>query len=99
MSHKPDADSAVQRARRTWNIDQWGSGYFDVDEDGQALVRPLGEVEPGPSLPLRGLVDQIRQAGLRLPVLIRFTDILHDRVEQLCAAFDQAMGEENFESG
>ncbi|MBY5985682.1 biosynthetic arginine decarboxylase [Halomonas sp. DP5Y7-2] len=99
MSQKPQPDAAVQRARRTWNIDQWGSGYFDVDEAGQALVRPLGEVEPGPSLPLIGLVEQVRKAGLRLPVLIRFTDILHDRVEQLCAAFDQAMAEESFTSG
>lgn len=28
--------SPALRARRTWNIDQWGSGYFDVDDHGQA---------------------------------------------------------------
>lgn len=91
--------SPAQRARRTWNIDQWGSGYFDVDDSGHALVRPLGSEAQGPSLPLDTLVAELQQAGLRLPVLVRFTDILHDRVEQLCAAFDTAMQEEDFAGG
>lgn len=91
--------SPAHRARHTWNIDQWGSGYFDVDDAGQALVRPLGEEAEGPALPLTSLASQLREAGLRLPVLVRFTDILHDRVEQLCAAFDGAMAEEDFEGG
>ncbi|GEK47665.1 biosynthetic arginine decarboxylase [Bisbaumannia pacifica] len=91
--------SPAAKARRTYNIDQWGSGYFDVDDSGQALVRPLGSEIEGPALPLRGLVSQLREAGLRLPVLVRFTDILHDRVEQLCAAFDLAMREEQYDGG
>ena len=93
------ASGPAQRARRTWNIDQWGSGYFDVDDNGHALVRPLGSEAEGPALPLAPLVDQLREAGLRLPVLVRFTDILHDRVEHLCDAFDLAMGEEEYHGG
>lgn len=86
-------------ARRTYNIDQWGSGYFDVDDHGRTMVRPLGSEVEGPILPLSELTDQLRQAGLRLPVLVRFTDILHDRVEQLCGAFDAAMAEERYQGG
>ncbi|NIC07092.1 biosynthetic arginine decarboxylase [Billgrantia bachuensis] len=93
------ASGPAQRARRTWNIDQWGSGYFDVDDSGHALVRPLGSEAEGPALPLAPLVDQLREAGLRLPVLVRFSDILHDRVEQLCEAFDLAMTEEEYIGG
>ena len=93
------ASGPAQRARRTWNIDQWGSGYFDVDDEGQALVRPLGSEAEGPALPLAPLVDELRAAGLRLPVLVRFSDILHDRVEQLCEAFDLAMSEEEYVGG
>ncbi|WP_110670421.1 biosynthetic arginine decarboxylase [Salinicola halophilus] len=88
--------SPAAEARRTYNIDQWGSGYFDVDDQGRTLVRPLGSETPGPSLVLDTLVDRLREAGLRLPVLVRFIDILHDRVEQLCMAFDQAMREEQY---
>lgn len=87
------------RARRIYNIDQWGSGYFDVDENGHALVRPLGSDTNAPALPLDELADQIRATGLRLPILVRFTDILHDRVEQLCAAFDNAMTQEGYDGG
>ncbi|MGO2008676.1 biosynthetic arginine decarboxylase [Vreelandella alkaliphila] len=87
------------RARRTWNIDQWGSGYFDVNDHGQALVRPLGSDAEGPALPLSGLVRQLQTAGLRLPVLVRFSDILHDRVEQLCGAFDVAMQDIDYQGG
>lgn len=93
------ASGPAQRARRTWNIDQWGSGYFDVDDAGHALVRPLGSEAEGPALPLAPLVDQLREADLRLPVLVRFSDILHDRVEQLCEAFDLAMREEEYAGG
>ncbi|GHE22130.1 biosynthetic arginine decarboxylase [Halomonas urumqiensis] len=92
-------DNPVQRARRVWNIDQWGSGYYDVDDAGNALVRPLGSEAEGPALPLSELVTELRRANLRLPVLVRFSDILHDRVEQLCAAFDTAMAEEHFSGG
>ncbi|MEC4766131.1 biosynthetic arginine decarboxylase [Halomonas sp. CUBES01] len=91
--------TSAQRARRTWNIDQWGSGYFDVDDRGQALVRPLGSDAEGPALPLSGLVRKLQQSGLRLPVLVRFSDILHDRVEQLCGAFDVAMQELDYTGG
>ncbi|MGE6780797.1 biosynthetic arginine decarboxylase [Vreelandella titanicae] len=91
--------SPALRARRTWNIDQWGSGYFDVDDQGQALVRPLGSDAEGPALPLSGLVRQLQSAGLRLPVLVRFSDILHDRVEQLCGAFDAAMSDCDYQGG
>ncbi|MBZ9559146.1 MULTISPECIES: biosynthetic arginine decarboxylase [Modicisalibacter] len=91
--------ATAEQARRTYNIDQWGSGYFDVDDHGHAIVRPLGSEAEGPALPLDALVDELRGAGLQLPVLVRFTDILHDRVEQLCAAFDTAMAEEAFNGG
>ena len=93
------AGSPAKRARRVWNIDQWGSGYYDVDDTGHALVRPLGSEIEGPALPLDDLVAELKAAGLRLPVLVRFIDILHDRVEQLCAAFDTAMAEEEFRGG
>ncbi|MDX1467396.1 MAG: biosynthetic arginine decarboxylase, partial [Halomonas sp.] len=99
MSQPKSKAGPAQQARRTWNIDQWGSGYFDVNDEGQALVRPLGSDDDGPALPLQPLVHKLREAGLRLPVLVRFTDILHDRVEQLCAAFDTAMQEEAFAGG
>ena len=99
MSEMATTSSPAVRARRTWNMDQWGSGYFDVDDHGQALVRPLGSDAEGPALPISALVRQLQAAGLRLPVLVRFSDILHDRVEQLCGAFDAAMQDVDYQGG
>jgi hypothetical protein len=57
-------------------------------------VRPSG---PG-SLPidLKALVDDLRSRGINLPVLIRFSDILRTRVEQLFGAFQQAIAENDY---
>ncbi|OHV07609.1 biosynthetic arginine decarboxylase [Kushneria phosphatilytica] len=91
---------SLQEALRTWNIDQWGSGYFDIDPQGRVVVRPHGNApeQQRPALPITELATRLQQAGLRLPVLVRFTDILHDRVEQLCAAFDRAIQEQGYDA-
>ena len=65
MSDMATSSSPAVRARRTWNMDQWGSGYFDVDDHGQALVRPLGSDAEGPALPISALVRQLQSAGLQ----------------------------------
>ena len=43
MSEMATTSSPAVRARRTWNMDQWGSGYFDVDDHGQA--QPVTETD------------------------------------------------------
>ncbi|ANF56860.1 biosynthetic arginine decarboxylase [Halotalea alkalilenta] len=85
-------------ARRTYNIDQWGSGYFDVDAEGDVLVRPKGEAGT-PAIKLTELTRRIEAVGLRLPVLVRFSNILHSRVEHLCRAFDRAISELEYQGG
>jgi arginine decarboxylase len=45
---------------------------------------------------LKELVDDLRSRGLNLPLLIRFSDILRTRVQQLCGAFQQAIAENDY---
>ncbi|MDN3516754.1 biosynthetic arginine decarboxylase [Aquisalimonas lutea] len=80
----------IQQARELYNTAHWGSGYFDIDDGGHVVVHPRG-TSHGPGIDLAGLADQVQAAGLSLPVLVRFVDILHDRVERLCDAFRSAM--------
>ncbi len=77
----------LQHAREVYNIDHWGEGYFDINEQGHLIVLPRRAREP---VDLYALIGKIREAGLSLPVLVRFTDILHDRVASLCQAFARA---------
>ncbi|MGH8455172.1 MAG: biosynthetic arginine decarboxylase, partial [Nevskiales bacterium] len=77
-----------EQARSLYNIDHWGEGYFGVNAAGHLSVRPRRN---GVELDLFRLVDKVEQDGLALPVLVRFSDILHDRVDVLCDAFAGAM--------
>jgi arginine decarboxylase len=86
------SDWTIDDARAVYNIAWWSGGYFDVGAKGHLTAFPDGERD-GPSLDLFALTDELREAGLSLPVLVRFSGILRHRVRTLAAAFDRA-GEE-----
>ena len=63
-----------------------GVGYFAINDGGNVEVRPQGA--DSTPIDLYELVGQLREAGLSLPLLVRFPDILQDRVRKLTGAFD-----------
>lgn len=87
----------IDRARRTYSVPHWSDGYFDIDSQGRAVAQPLGAA--GPKVVLDEVIDAARAEGLRLPVLLRFSDILGDRLRRLQAAFAQAMAEAEYAGG
>ncbi len=87
----------VAKARERYAIPHWGEGYFDVDAAGRVVVSPRGA--DGPALPLAELVEAARARGSRLPLLLRFCDILHHRRERLRAAFARAMADWHYTGG
>lgn len=77
-----------------YNINGWGRGFFTINDAGNVEVTPAG---PGSTrIDLKKLVDDLCSRGLRLPLLIRFSDILRTRVEQLSGAFRQAIAENDY---
>jgi arginine decarboxylase len=92
-----DKPWSIADARRTWSIANWGEGYFDVGDDGALRVRPRRG--NGPEIRLPDVVAAAQEQGSRLPLLVRFSDILRDRREQLQAAFARAMREWNYPGG
>lgn len=92
MSHwSPDL------ARKTYSIPHWADGYFDVDVQGRIVVRPKGA--QGPAIALPEVVDASLAQGGNLPVLVRFPDILGDRLHKLQAAFAQAQKDWDYPGG
>ena len=85
----------IQNARDTYNTAHWGNGYFDVNAAGNLSARPNRDAQH-PGIDLFKLAGEIKETGLSLPVLVRFTDILHDRVDTLCGAFADAMREHDY---
>ncbi|HEX4896100.1 MAG TPA: biosynthetic arginine decarboxylase [Solimonas sp.] len=80
------------QARALYNMPQWGEGYVDVGADGHVLVRPHRERSPV-AIDLYQLAQRLQREGLQLPVLVRFTDILSDRVDALTGAFAAVIAE------
>ncbi len=74
-----------------YGIDRWGDPYFAVSERGHVIVQPRGE--RGGALDLVELVEELQGRNLGLPLLIRFDDILEDRLERLHAAFERAIAQ------
>jgi arginine decarboxylase len=78
------------KARQQYNVSGWSAGYFDVDEAGHLVAQPAGSPD-STTVDLYALAHAVRDAGLSWPVLLRFTDILHQQVDRLCGAFDAAI--------
>ncbi|MDK2123355.1 arginine decarboxylase [Parachitinimonas caeni] len=78
----------VADSRSVYGIRHWGAGYFDIGSNGQVIARPNGP--QGGTIDLYELTHSLRQAGLSLPMLVRFPAILQDRVRQLTGAFNEA---------
>jgi arginine decarboxylase len=84
-------------ARHTYAVPYWSDGYVDVNDAGDIVMRPQGASGPAFSLP--EIVERARADGLRLPLLVRFPDILADRLSRLQGAFAKAIGEWNYAGG
>ncbi len=81
----------IEPVSQTYGIRRWGAGYFGINHAGHATVCP--DPDQGVQIDLHQLTGELREAGLALPVLVRFTDILHHRVRSLQRAFAEAVSE------
>ncbi|HIJ89836.1 MAG: biosynthetic arginine decarboxylase [Desulfobulbaceae bacterium] len=87
---------SIDKARELYGIARWGLRYFDINPKGQVTVSPLKE--QGGTV---AIVDVIREAvdqGLHFPMLIRFHDLLRNRVERINKAFNDAIVELEYKS-
>jgi arginine decarboxylase len=82
---------SVSDAVRLYNIDRWGAGYFSINEAGCVVASPLRE--KGASVNVMHVLEEALAQGMKLPLVIRFQDILHDRVRALNEAFADAISE------
>src|SRR5438128_3224458 len=81
----------IQDARNLYNIHRWGARYFDINEAGRVIAKPLRDT--GASVDITDVIEEAKARGLKFPVLIRFQDILRHRVESINLAFRNAITE------
>src|ERR1044072_4210619 len=89
---------SIDAARALYNIEGWGAGFFDVNEAGHVIVRPDRE-RPERVLDLFEIARDLEEQGVTLPVLLRFSDILRSRIEQLTRRFQEAQQEFGYTGG
>ncbi|MDF3983556.1 arginine decarboxylase [Luteibacter sp. PPL201] len=91
------ANWTIDRAKLTYAIPHWSNGYVDVAGNGHLTIHPRGE--KGPTLDLPAIVEEATRQGLRLPLLVRFPDILADRLARLQQAFAKAIDDADYAGG
>lgn len=80
----------LDAARQLYSINHWGNGYFDINEQGNvSLCTPNN---PQQQVDLYDLAMRVhKEDGMRFPLLLRFVNVLHDRVQRLQQAFNEAI--------
>jgi arginine decarboxylase len=78
-----------------YNIAGWGINYFSINEKGHVVVTPK---KNGVAVDLRELVDELALRDVSAPILIRFPDILDNRIEKMANCFKIAAEEYNYKA-
>jgi arginine decarboxylase len=92
----PKKSWTIEDSEKLYRIQGWGEPYFSINEAGHVTVSPKGD--RGGSLDLCELVESLKQRNLALPLLIRFSDILEDRIERLNSCFARAIARYNYKN-
>ena len=85
----------VEDSKKLYQIDGWGEPYFSINTSGHVTVSAHGMMEN--SLDLLELVESLSEQNIQPPLLIRFSDILADRIERLNACFSTAISHYNYQ--
>ena len=85
-SWSPDASSQL------YGVQDWGNGYFGVNEAGHVTVG-LEDGQEHKQVSIHEIIEGLRDRGTHLPVLLRFRDLLHSRITEINESFLTAMKE------
>jgi arginine decarboxylase len=88
LNSTENPDWTLRDAAETYAIESWGDGYFGINAAGHVSVKPSSDQTA--ELDLYEIAQSLHERNLSLPVLVRFTDILKDKVNRLNRAFENA---------
>ena len=86
---------SIEQSKQTYAIENWGDGYFSINNKGHVCVKPSSD--KAIELDLFEIAQSLNDKNLSLPVLVRFTDILKDRVTRLSKAFEKACASHKYQ--
>ena len=83
----------IEDSEDLYNVKGWGGSYFSINEKGHMVVTPK---EGCASVDLPELVDELSLRDVSAPMLLRFPDILDDRINKIDSCFKEAAKEYEF---
>ena len=85
----------IEDSKELYNINGWGTSYFSVNDKGDVYVTPCKD---NTQIDLRDIMDELSLRDVTPPVLLRFPDILDNRIEKTASCFQKAAKEYNYKA-
>lgn len=83
----------IEDSEDLYNINGWGCDYFSVSEKGHVMVKPKTNCA---SVDLYELMNELTIRDVQAPILVRFPDIIDDRIQRIDSCFKEAASEYEF---
>lgn len=99
-----DSKSTTPKSEKAWSaaksaelygIHQWGHNYFSINKSGEVTVR-LSDDKGASDVSLLEIIEGLKERGTHLPVLLRFRDLLHNRISEINQSFRKAIKDVGF---
>jgi arginine decarboxylase len=84
----------IEDSAELYNINEWGVGYFLINDHGHMAASPRKD---GAMVDLYALVEELQGKDVSTPMLLRFPDILDNRIEKMDSCFRKAASEYGYE--
>ena len=85
----------IEDSAELYNISGWGLKYFSINDKGHVQVTPREDCAP---VDIKEVMDQLQLRDVQAPLLLRFPDILDDRIRKISECFRKAAKEYNYNS-
>ena len=85
----------IEDSEELYNIPGWGTSYVGINDKGHVVVTPRRD---GVTVDLKELVDELQLRDVAAPMLVRFPDILDNRIEKMSSCFKQAAEEYGYKA-
>lgn len=87
----------VDDSEQLYGIKRWGSGYFEIGQNGNLQVTP-DHTNPEMRIDFKAVINEIKEEGIQFPVVLRFHDILRSQVANLNQVFDRTIQEAAYQA-
>ena len=80
----------IDDSKELYNINGWGTSYFGINDEGNVYVSPCKD---DVKIDLHEVMNELALRDVSSPVLLRFPDILDNRIEKTASCFKRAADE------